>query len=133
MAQMPDYTVMDPAQIEGPDLGRWEIWDAWRRSGRSMRDISIDAGINESGINQLLSKTQFIPQPATLRALASVDILGLSYMRLMTLFGHIDPLPERDEVDSLLAPLRQHLLTVPRERRSTVVQRLLTVARMFDD
>jgi transcriptional regulator with XRE-family HTH domain len=129
--QAPDYGAMDPRNLSGGDLGRWEIWDAVRRSGRSMRDLSLEAGINESGIGQLLIKSQFTPQPATLRALANVDRLGLSYTRLMELFGHIDRLPEPDELDHMLTPLKRQLLAFPREKRQEVVRNLQVIVDML--
>jgi len=129
--QAPDYAAMNPRELSGGDLGRWEIWDAVRRSGRSMRDLSLEAGTNESGIGQLLTKSQFTPQPATLRAIANVDRLGLSYTRLMELFGHIDRLPEPDELDHMLMPLKKQLMAFPREKRQEIVRNLQVVTDML--
>jgi len=96
-----------------------------------MRDLSLEAGTNESGIGQLLTKSQFTPQPATLRAIANVDRLGLSYTRLMELFGHIDRLPEPDELDHMLMPLKKQLMAFPREKRQEIVRNLQVVTDML--
>lgn len=126
---MISYQDQDPAALSGPDLARWIIWDACQRSGLSRREISLRAGINESGLSQILSRTQFIPQPGTLRALCDVHETGLSYMYLMTLFGHIDPPSAPDAVDHMLAPVKAEILRLPEEQRHRATQQLLAIAR----
>lgn len=130
--QIDDYQRMDPTQLSAPDLARWEIWSAVERSGRTMRQLSLQMGTNSGAINQLLTRTEFTPQPATLRALTAIDVLGLSYMRLMVLFGHVDPPSRNDEVMHDLAPIITAFASVPRAKRPVLVGKLVQFLEMIN-
>lgn len=125
------YEAMDPKTLTGADLALWEIWRAVQESGQSMREVSGAAGMHESSLHRFLFDPPSVPAPATLRALAGVPSLGLSYMRMMALFGIIDP-PETDsEIDYLLHPLKEFFKGVPASERGQIAADLLQVARML--
>lgn len=129
---MPDYETMDPTQLSGPDLARWELWRAVQQAG-TMRDLSLRAGLNSAAISQLLLRTEFTPTPATLRALADLDILGLDYMRMMTLFGHVDPLSVSDEIDWMLGPAKRAISRLPKGQQALVAAEVVNAAKRLVD
>ena len=56
-----------------------------------------------------------------------MQILGLSYMRMMQLFGHIDPPKLADEIDYLLQPVKDRLATMPEAERARVARQLVAM------
>jgi len=125
------YEAMDPKTLEGADLALWEIWRAVQESGQSMREVSGAAGMHESSLHRFLFDPPLVPAPATLKALAKVPSLGLSYMRMMALFGIIDPPSADSDIDYLLQPLKTFFKEVPISERGQVAADLLQVAKML--
>ena len=125
------YELMDPRKLEGADLALWEIWRAVQESGQSMREVSGAAGMHESSLHRFLFDPPLVPAPATLRALAGVPSLGLSYMRMMTLFGIVDPPTTDSELDYLLQPLKDFFKGVPISQRGQIAGDLLKIASML--
>lgn len=70
-----------------------------RHPGLSMRQASLQAGLNENSVQQILKATHFTPKPQTIKALADQWGTQEDYVNMLRLAGH--SLPVHAELDSL--------------------------------
>lgn len=62
-----------------------------RHPGVSMRQFSLQAGLNENAVQQILKATHFVPKPQTIQALTDTWGTPEDYITLMKLAGHTIP------------------------------------------
>lgn len=108
------------SKTEQPELGKYVLEMLNRHPGRSMRSVSLQAGLNQNSVQQIVKGRRPHPRHDTLRVIADVLGTDYDYYKMCQLAGYPTPVPPGvDEEESKLLTLFRDL---PEEGREQLLQ-----------